>query len=272
MNFRETTRYGMFGAAAALFVAGGLVAGQVLGASPIERAQAAAFQSFDYVSPKNDKPAEEPETATEPESDPTAASANDTTPAPAAPTTAAPNTGATGGNDGVATGHQVLLPKLPKPTEKPDHSTPAPTGPAAEPEAPAVETPEPEAPAPVEPEPEDAGEEPDAEEPEEPVDDDGPIDAVPIDPCFINPELPECDDDGGVTNPDLELHPCTFSVESCPGEEDEPILVAPIDPCLVVECEPEEPEVQFEGPVQLAPLAEPTLAPIRQAPVIQLQN
>ncbi|MCA9826421.1 MAG: hypothetical protein KC479_13510, partial [Dehalococcoidia bacterium] len=56
MNARESMRFVMFGAAAALFVAGGLTVGQMMGARPLQSVQAAPFQAFDYVTQKSDPP------------------------------------------------------------------------------------------------------------------------------------------------------------------------------------------------------------------------
>src|SRR5690606_10197755 len=75
---------------------------------------------------------------------------------------------------------------------------------------------------------------------------------VPTDPCIFNPELPECDD---VTiAPKLPWHPCTFSLDPCPGEEEDdeiiinPGLIGEIDWCEITDCD--APEIQVVAPIE----------------------
>ncbi len=253
MNARESMRYVMFGGAAALFVAGGLMIGQVMGAQPLQHVQAAAFQPFDLVAPKQDKPADDSTSHAGGDAKDEAAAPTATQGVLTAPTSTPATASIPGGTNDPATIEPTAVPEdtpyRPTPTTVP---TEEPTAPVAEPTdeptvAPSPETGSDDSGDVDEPTvtPDDGeGETPDPEDPGDP--DPGPGSGggggiiVQIDPCIINPYGPGCDK-GVNPVPPLKFHPCTFTLEPCPGEDngdDGAITFVPIDPCILVDCNP----------------------------------
>jgi hypothetical protein len=235
----------MFGAAAALFVAGGLMVGQMMGAQPLQHVQAAAFQPFDYVTQKTDPPAEDPKA----DDDGDTGNEPDATATTADPTEVPP-TESTGGV-GTGVSEPTTVPPTTAPEDEGSYEPPTPTvEPTEEPAPPTVEpTEEPTVEPTVEPEEEEVEPTPDPD-PEPPEVDGG----FEINPCIINPHAKGCDDS---LQPPFELHPCTWTDEPCPGEEEDgPFVVQQINPCLFIECEDDDDEA-IDPKMQIGPIVEP---------------
>ncbi|MCA9844951.1 MAG: hypothetical protein KC491_09880 [Dehalococcoidia bacterium] len=248
MNARESMRFVMFGAAAALFVAGGLTVGQMMGARPLQSVQAAPFQAFDYVTQKSDPPSNDEKPGANDSGDP--GSEADPTTTPVDPTVAppTPSTGSIGSGSSVPT----AVPPTQVPEDEGSADPPAPTEEPAQPPAPPTSEPTTEPTTEPTEEPEDAAPEvtPEPDPDPEPPAGGG---VIQLDPCILNPYGPTCD--GGVNPvPPLQFHPCTWTDDPCPGEEPEdgPIVVVPINPCLLVDC-----EESITPRLQVGPIIEP---------------
>ncbi len=265
MNARESMRYVMFGGAAALFVAGGLMIGQVMGAQTLQHVQAAAFQPFDLVAPKQDKPVDDNNQHPGGDDKDEAAAPTATQGVLTAPTSTPATGSIPGGTNDPAPIQPTAVPEdtaVPAtPTTVP---TEEPTAPVAEPTdeptvAPSPDTDEGDTGDVDEPAdtPDDDGDTPDPEDPGDP--DPGPGSGgsgsiiVPLNPCIINPYGPGC---GGGLTPPLDFDPCTFTLDPCPGDDDGgddgSFSIIPIDPCILLGCSPVNP-----GDLRIAPVVDP---------------